>query len=311
LKSIASCLAIVTTALLLPVTASAAAPTAATGAAKSVTATSATLTGTLNPNGQATTYRFEYGPTATYGSTTPDQGPTAASKGNMAVSAGVGSLTPGATYHFRLVVTNPAGVKPGRDKTFTTSAGISLAAAPRTITFGRQTVLSGQLTSAKPGGVKITLEQDPAPFNVSEFKNVTTATTDATGKFTFSQAPTTNTAYRVTAKNPDASSSTVTVRVRMRVTLTVSTTRPKRGKTVTFSGSVAPQHNGQLVRIQKRVGKRWRTVTSTVLAASTDPQVSKFRKRVRIRANGVYRAFVAGDVSNAAGASRRKVIRVH
>src|SRR3954470_18028080 len=276
-------LVLVTFALLVPTAAAqAAAPAPATGGAKSVTSTTAVLTGSVNPNNQATTYHFEYGPTNAYGSTTPDQGPTAANKVKTPVSASISNLKPGTTYHFRLVATNASGTKASGDKTFQTAAGISLGASARTITLGRQTALSGQLTAAKPGGVKVTLEADPAPYNASEFKPVTTATIDATGKFTFAQAPAANTAYRVTAKNPSAASGSVTVRVRLRVTMTVSTTHPKRGHSVTFRGSVTPARNGQLARIQKRVSGRWRTVKTTLLSPSADPGVSSYRKRVRI-----------------------------
>ena len=305
------CAVIAAVAVVAPATAAqAAAPAPATGAANSVTATSAVLTGSVNPNNEATTYHFEYGPTKAYGTVTPDQGPTAANKVKTAVSAAISGLTPGTTYHFRLVATNASGTKAGGDKTFRTAAGISLTASRRTITFGGQTVLSGQLAAASPGGVKVTLEADPAPFNPSEFKAVTTATTDATGKFTFAQAPGANTADRVTARNPNAASATVTVRVRLRVTMTLSTAHPKRGRTVTFRGSVTPARNGQLVRIQKRVSGHWRTVTTSLLTASSDPQVSTYRKRLRIRRSGVYRAYVSGDVANLAGASARRTIRV-
>jgi hypothetical protein len=296
--------------VLVPAAAQAAAPAPATGGAKSVTSTSAVLTGSVNPNNEATTYHFEYGPTNKYGSVTPDQGPTAANKVKTNVSAAISGLAPGATYHYRLVATNASGTKAAGDKTFKTGAGISLSASPRTITLGRQTVLSGQLTASSAGGVKVTLEADPAPYNASEFKAVTTATTDATGKFSFSQAPAANTAYRVTTKNPAASSAAVTVRVRLRVTMTVSSTHPKRGGFVTFRGSVTPARNGQLARIQKRVNGRWRTVSTTLLSASTDPGVSTYRKRLRIRSKAVYRVYVSGDVANAAGASGRRTIRV-
>ena len=296
--------------VLAPAAAQAAAPAPATGGAKSITSTSAVLTGSVNPNNEATTYHFEYGPTNKYGSTTPDQGPTAANKVKAPVSAAISALAPGTTYHYRLVATNASGTKAAGDKTFKTAAGISLSASPRTITFGRQTVLSGQLTSASPGGVKVTLEGDPAPYNASEFKAVTTATTDATGKFTFAQAPAANTAYRVTARNPAASSATLSVRVRLRVTMSLSTTHPKRGGLVTFRGSVTPPRNGQLARIQKRVNGHWRTVKTTLLSPSSDPGVSTYRKRLRIRSRGVYRVYVTGDVANAAGASGRRTIRV-
>jgi hypothetical protein len=307
-KRIVFCVAVAASSLSFAATAVAAAPTANTGPAKSVTGTTATLTGTINPNGQATTYRFEYGTTASYGNTTADQ-TTAATNAKTDASATVSNLTSGVTYHYRLIITNPAGTKPGADKTFTTSAGISLSAAPGAITFGKQVVLSGQLQAPNPGNVKVTLEQDTAPFNASEFKNVTTATTDATGKFTFSQAPTANTQYRVTTRNPDSSSSAVTVPVRLRVALNASKSRVKRGKTVTFSGTVTPPRAGQLVRIQKKVGTRWRTVKHTALVPSSDPNASSFKVRVRIRKTGTYRALASGDVMNATGASGARRVR--
>ena len=45
-------------------------PTVTTKAATSITSTSARLNGTVNPNGHATTYYFEYGPSTSYGSKT-------------------------------------------------------------------------------------------------------------------------------------------------------------------------------------------------------------------------------------------------
>src|SRR5947209_20161743 len=46
------------------------APAAATGQATSVTQTAATLNGTVNPNGQDTTYSFQYGTSSGYGQST-------------------------------------------------------------------------------------------------------------------------------------------------------------------------------------------------------------------------------------------------
>jgi hypothetical protein len=46
------------------------APSATTGPVNSVGATTATVTGSVNPNGTATTWQFEYGTTTGYGSVT-------------------------------------------------------------------------------------------------------------------------------------------------------------------------------------------------------------------------------------------------
>jgi alpha-galactosidase len=47
------------------------APTVTSGSPNSVGATSATVSGTVNPNGQATTYNFDYGTSTSYGLTAP------------------------------------------------------------------------------------------------------------------------------------------------------------------------------------------------------------------------------------------------
>lgn len=87
----------------------------------SITQTSATVAATLNPNGQATTYHFEYGTTANnYTSQTPSQS-AGAGTANQNVTAAVSGLGPNTTYHYRLVATNAGGTTQGADRTFTTS----------------------------------------------------------------------------------------------------------------------------------------------------------------------------------------------
>ena len=99
------------------------APTAITLAATAVTAASATLNGTVNPNSLATNYYFEWGTTTSYGNVTPT---IAAGNGttNMAVNAGISGLTGGTTYHFRVVAVNADGTTNGSDLTFTPGAAV-------------------------------------------------------------------------------------------------------------------------------------------------------------------------------------------
>jgi hypothetical protein len=99
------------------------APSVTTGSATSITQSSATLNGTVNPNGQATTYHFDYGTSTSYGSKAPPGSDPSAGSGtsDQAVSANLTGLTPGTTYHYRLVATNASGTTQGQDKTFTSS----------------------------------------------------------------------------------------------------------------------------------------------------------------------------------------------
>src|SRR4051812_50068273 len=67
----------------------AAVPSATTGGTTKVTADAAQLHGTVNPNGAATTYYFEYGLTRRYGSRTPGtKAGEGTKKGNTGAQAG-------------------------------------------------------------------------------------------------------------------------------------------------------------------------------------------------------------------------------
>src|SRR5438105_2398069 len=94
----------------------ASAPVAVTGAVTTFSDTSAAVTGNVNPNGQATTWHFDYGTNTSYGSTTPA---TSAGSGTTGtgVSATITGLVPGTTYHYRLAGTNATGTTNGTSST--------------------------------------------------------------------------------------------------------------------------------------------------------------------------------------------------
>jgi streptogramin lyase len=102
------------------------APTASTKAATGLTSTKATVSGTVNPSGEATTYQFEYGTTTAYGSKAPAS-PESVGSGtsSVEVSKPLEGLQPGTTYHFRVVATNELGTANGEDKTFQTESATS------------------------------------------------------------------------------------------------------------------------------------------------------------------------------------------
>jgi plastocyanin len=93
-------------------------PVVTTNPATSVTASSATLHGSLDPHGLTTTVHFQYGTTTSYGHTTATQTQTGNTYRNIA--ANIGSLTAHTIYHFRIVAINNAGTRTGSDRTFTT-----------------------------------------------------------------------------------------------------------------------------------------------------------------------------------------------
>ena len=88
-------------------------------ASENLTATSAELKAQINPNGLETTYRFEYGPTTSYGQSAPvPDGTLAASNSDQPVAVHLENLVPHVVYHYRLVATNADGTTHGADHTF-------------------------------------------------------------------------------------------------------------------------------------------------------------------------------------------------
>ncbi len=97
----------------------AAVPAVVTGAASNVDTTTATLSGTVNPNGQPASVRFDYGPTTNYGSTVCFAGNLSGTT-PQAASTNLAGLSAGMTYHFRVAATNVLGSAAGLDRAFTT-----------------------------------------------------------------------------------------------------------------------------------------------------------------------------------------------
>jgi hypothetical protein len=96
-------------------------PTVETKLASLLTTTTATLNGTVNPNGgPISECKFEYGTTTGYGKTaactpTPGSGTSAET-----VTAAVSGLTPNTTYDFKLVAKNAGGTGEGKNQEFKT-----------------------------------------------------------------------------------------------------------------------------------------------------------------------------------------------
>lgn len=112
--------------------AAAAVPGASTGAASNVTSSSAGVAGTVNPNGEATTYAFQFGTTTAYGAQTNSQSAGSGTQ-SQSVSATLTGLRAGTTYHYRVIATNASGTTVGADQTFTTSGAPPPSSPPPTV----------------------------------------------------------------------------------------------------------------------------------------------------------------------------------
>jgi lysophospholipase L1-like esterase len=97
------------------------APSATTNAANPVLSTTATLNGSVNPNGLATTAWFEYGTDALLAGVVTKTGDQSIGSGNTPVSIAqpISGLIPGNTYYYQVAARNSAGTSRGAIGSFT------------------------------------------------------------------------------------------------------------------------------------------------------------------------------------------------
>jgi hypothetical protein len=96
-----------------------------------ITNTAAYLQGGVYPNGEATSYYWQYGTTTSYGAKTKALSAGSGSAA-IAISSQLAQLKPGTKYHYRLVATNSSGTQYGYDVSFTTTGHAKIAKAKRT-----------------------------------------------------------------------------------------------------------------------------------------------------------------------------------
>jgi hypothetical protein len=275
---------------LLPAAALAAKPGATTGAAANVTFQSARVNGSADPNNEATNYYFQYGTTVALGTETAAT-PVGGGANPVRVSVDLGGLAPTTRYHYRIVAQNASGTTVGKRRTFTTRRqplGVSLAATPNPIPYGKGTVLAGTLTGTGNAGRKVVLQSNPWPYTQGFANAANEQVTNAQGGFSFPLLSVPfNTQYRVQMpERPGIVSPIVAAGVKPYVKTKIGKRRVKRGRRVRFSGSVRPGRDGAQIAIQKKRGSTWITISGTVVRSG-----GSYSKRVKLRRGGTFRVW--------------------
>jgi hypothetical protein len=299
-------------------------PSVATGGVSHVQATSATLLGAINPRGAATSYYFQYGPTTAYGKqTTPASLPAGTAR--VKVGQAATGLLPG--YHYRLVASNSAGLKPGKDRTFALTkakkAKFTLTKPTTATVYGGALNLNGVLSGAGNAGRKIVLQESPFPYLDPFVTSGVPIVTSSTGAFSFHVARLlTSTQYRVSTLDPrPLYSSLVTVNAALRVTLKVRTSSHKG--LVRLYGTVTPASVGARVTFQLRKAvrpgnneknsertSRFATQFSTKTRRATKA-LSRFSAIVTVQKGGTYRAEVTPAKKGAFAAGDSATVLLH
>ncbi len=267
-------------------------PSATTGSAHAVTYQSATLTGTVHPNGVDTSYYFQYGLTRLYGGQTAIAN-AGSGAGAVGVSLPAGGLQPLTQYHYRLVAVNASGPAFGSDRTFTTTKvplSLAIVTTPNPVLYGGAATVQGTLSGTENANREVILQAAGFPYSAG-FQNLgNPELTTAGGGFSFAVFGLgVTTQYRVvTATNPPVVSPVAVENVAVRVVSHVGRTR--RAHFARIFGTVTPAEDGAQVGILRIERGRGVLVGGTTLRHHSIT-TSTFHRVVHVR-RGIYRVLV-------------------
>jgi hypothetical protein len=234
-------------------TALAAAPVPVTGAATDVTPVGATLNGSVDPRGAATSAYFQYGTTTKYGKRTPAQD-AGINPGAVPIAATISGLASNQTYHVRVVAANKDGQKVGGDRTFKTSNPTTTPVQfPNPVPYGDPVEIAGQIVGSGAAGADVSIFSHPFPYTDPLTQLGSTVVSDSQGNYLFIFAHALiDSQYEVRGKtSPPFTSAPQLLLVSSKISFRVPSSI-KKGRKVHFSGIVAPAQDGIVVQIRKR-----------------------------------------------------------
>lgn len=251
--------------------------------ATAVTTESVHFSGTINPNGAATTYYFQYGRSSSYGNRTTEL--TVPAGDPVTVEADVSGLRPYTLYHWRLFARNAAGNTPGRDHTFRTgrlATALTFFSARSQVQYGRGVTLGGRVSGAGVNQMTLALQQERFPFGTG-FADVRTTHAGEDGGYLFDIDRVWGlTRFRVvTRTQTPLTSEAVPVRVSPAAAIGVRNLGRKRAR---ISGTLRPAITGELSLQRRLATGRWAQIKHRAITGAKTFSFKVFRARKVTRA---------------------------
>lgn len=185
-----------------------------------------------------------------------------------------------------------------------------IAIRPRAVVYGQTATLTGTLVKgAADAGTPVALLRRAVSVE-DVYHEVARMTAGPAGDFRFSIQPTANAYYAVRTRTEPVQTS---LGLLARVTPSVELRLPRRavapGRRLRFTGTVRPDLDRTLVRVQRRTGGGYVTVARTRLVRA-DADSSTFSVRVRVARGGSYRVAVPSTAALSEGVSSPRRVRV-
>jgi len=286
-------------------------PTVRSTTSRDPSSRSVRLLTTVDPNGQETSVRFEYGRTTGYGSFTGRVSAGAGDSG-VPVSITLDRLRPNTRYHYRAVATNGTGSARSLNRSFTTSrepTGISIALTPSRVVWGAGFSVIGRVRGTAVGGTRVVLQRQPFPYR-SDFSEVGTRTASSSGTFRFDLGSLFETTrFRIVTRTRNQISSGI--RTASSALKVGARARSRGRRRARIEGAIWPQVPTGRVSLQKRSPRgRW-AVVSRSAARRLDANRSRYRFNVRrSRRTASYRVVVLARDGGAHVPGSSRTVRV-
>jgi hypothetical protein len=239
-------------------------PTVSTGSPRNTQPTGTTFVGKVDPNGSETTWYFEWGRTQSYGNRTAERN-AGSGRSAVTVASTLSRLAPNTTYHVRMVATNAAGIKRGRDRGFRTlrqPTGIVIASPTARVRYGGVTTIDGKVQGAGVNGIRVALESSPFPFTAPFARVGDTVAAARDGSFRLVTPPlfVSTRLHVVTRTTPAVTSPQITALSTLLVRAKAARVNRRRYR---IQGTVTPDVKGARVSVQRRSGRKWVSVRRT------------------------------------------------
>ncbi|HUA10993.1 MAG TPA: hypothetical protein VMA83_03230 [Solirubrobacteraceae bacterium] len=273
-------------------------PSCSTGGVRYLEASSAQLTGVVQPNGVPTSYYFAWGTSSAGLNRETNITPVGNQVTKISVGQTITGLTPGTVYYYRIVALAEKKTYDGQIRSFTAKGSeLKFTIAKRiSVPVGASFTYSGTLSGTGSAGATVELQETTYPYSGVPTELGATTTTSSTGHFAFpvhDVARNIELRVEVLTKRPIYSSFSV-VHATVHVSLK---TRTRSGVTRAY-GTVLPAVNSTEIEIQQektvRSGRRAGSVTwVTVAVAHAKPAAvgSRYSAVFRVPRTGRYRAY--------------------
>jgi hypothetical protein len=279
-------------------------PGVSTSSATNVGRSTATLRATVDPNGLATTYKFQYGTSSSSLNKSTATNSAGAGNSSINVAANIGGLASNKRIYFRITASNSAGSKNGSTRSFVTHKALTINELkfPRS-RYGGSSKITGDLDGSGVSNQTVVLQGTRWPYTTG-LVNLASARTNSQGNFAITlRGITANMKVRIVAAGNVTSVHNLFNGNRVGVKL-------RKRHRLKFSGVVTPVAPNGLVRIQKRKSNgKWHNVRRGKLKPYTNGR-SRYSLSAH-RSTGVYRVQVVpkDGGAHAAGYSRKVRVR--